>query len=290
MSALLLAVRAHPVLSVATLLILGPLAVFALFWIYSKPRWSDARARTEELPGDNLLLPDDTFIRLQEEVLIDAPIEDVWPWVAQLGARKGGFYALAWLERACIFHIYNTFEHVDAWQEVKEGDFLFYHQAGIGSQITGVEPGRWFTSLSDTRRPPTYQGAMALLPPFGLTHFAWTWNFVLLPTEDGRTRFVNRCDTTWAPYDRFWPRWLVIGLLGSPSVFMVRIMLDTIKRLSEKGPRPLTRRPRPAPVRHPRRRPGGPLSRAGARPPRGRLSGKVISSERATTLRLRVGS
>jgi len=237
MSSLIAAARRYPALSVAAVLVLGPIAVFAFFWIYSKPRWSDAAARTENLPGDGLLKPEDKYVRLQEEVLIDAPIQDVWPWLAQLGTRKGGFYALAWLERACTFHIFNTFERVDAWQEVAQGEFLFYHQAGIGSQIAEVEPGRYFTSLSDTRRPPTYQGSMALLPPFGLTHFAWTWNFILIPTEDGRTRFVNRCDATWEPFTG-WPRWLVIGLLGSPSVFMVRIMLDTIKRLSENGPRP----------------------------------------------------
>ena len=73
----------------------------------------------------------------------------MWAVVAQLGQRKGGFYALAWLERLCSFQIYNTFDRVEEWQRVEPGDFLFYHQSGIGSQVVQVEPGRSFTTLSD---------------------------------------------------------------------------------------------------------------------------------------------
>lgn len=221
------------VLIVLAALVLVAVAVFVFFWLYGRRSFSPPAARAEQLPGDDLLLPDDRFVRLQEEVVIDAPVEQVWPVLAQLGQRKGGWLALAWLERLCTFHIFNTTEHVDAWQDVREGDFLFYHQAGVGSQIMAVEPGRWFTSLSDTRRPPTAQGGFALLPPFGLRHFAWTWNFVLQELPDGRTRFVNRCDTTWDRFDRFWPKALVVVLLGSPSVFMVRAMLLKVQRIAE---------------------------------------------------------
>ncbi|RYV51928.1 hypothetical protein [Pengzhenrongella frigida] len=232
-------VRSHPKVAVAATA-LGPVAVFVYFWVYGRGAWSPKEALTETLPGDDLLLPDDRFMRLQEEVIIDAPIETVWPVVAQLGQRKGGFYALAWLERLCTFHIYNTFDAVDEWQEINPGDFLFYHQSGIGSQIAQVEPGRYFTSLSDTRRPPTAQGGMALKPPFGLTSFAWTWNFVLQELPDGRTRFVNRCDATWEPFTQLMPKWLTIIVLGSPSVFMVRSMLEKVKQVAE-GRQPASR-------------------------------------------------
>lgn len=221
------------ILVVVAAAVLVAIAVFVFFWVYGRRSWSPKAALAEALPGDDLLLPDDPFVRLQEEVTIDAPIEQVWPVLAQLGQRKGGWLALAWLERLCTFHIYNTLDHVDAWQDVREGDFLFYHQAGVGSQIMAVDPGRSFTSVSDTRRPPTAQGGMALLPPFGVTHFAWTWNFVLQELPDGRTRFVNRCDTTWSNFDRFWPKALTVVLLGSPSVFMVRAMLLKVKRIAE---------------------------------------------------------
>lgn len=215
-----------------------PVGVFSWFWVYGRGAWSPEDRMREPLPGDDLLLPGDKPMRLQEEITIDAPIEAVWEVIAQLGTRKGGFYALSWLERLCTFHIYNTYEHVDAWQDVEPGEFLFYHQAGIGSQIMEGEPGRYFTSLSDTRRPPTAQGGMALLPPFGLKNFAWTWNFVLQELPDGRTRFVNRCDAVLEPSDKTIPKALVVVALGSPSVFMVRKMLEKVKQVAEGRQRP----------------------------------------------------
>ena len=215
-----------------------PVAVFSYFWVYGRGAWSPKGKLREPLPGDDLLLPGDKPMRLQEEITIDAPIEKVWEVLAQLGTRKGGFYALSWLERLCTFHIFNTYERVDAWQDVQPGEFLFYHQAGVGSQIMDVEPGRYFTSLSDTRRPPTAQGGMALLPPFGLKNFAWTWNFVLQELPDGRTRFVNRCDTVLEPADKPLPKALVVVALGSPSVFMVRKMLEKVKQVAEGRQRP----------------------------------------------------
>lgn len=249
---------------VAAVVMAIPIGVFSYFWAYGRGAWSPKGKLREPLPGDDLLLPGDKPMRLQEEITIDAPIEKVWEVVVQLGTRKGGFYALSWLERLCTFHIFNTYEVVDDWQEMKAGEFLFYHQAGIGSQIMEVEPGEYFTSLSDTRRPPTAQGGMALLPPFGLKNFAWTWNFILQELPGGRTRFVNRCDTVLEPPDKLLPKALVVVALGSPSVFMVRKMLEKVKQVAEGRQRPSLvdaavrtmgvwsddSRPRPLGVRH----------------------------------------
>lgn len=237
MSRTLRLIGRHPRWFVAAL-VGGPVALFVYFWVYGRGAWSPQEALAEALPGDDLLRPDDRFLRLQEEIVVDAPIATVWEVIAQLGSRKGGFYALSWLERLFSFHIFNTYDKVDAWQRVKPGDFLLYHQSGIGSQVVDVVPGEYFTTVSDTRNPPTAQGGMALLPPFGLTAFAWTWNFVLQELPDGRTRFVNRCDTTFEPFDRLLPKSLVVVALGSPSVFMVRRMLEKVKQVAEGRQRP----------------------------------------------------
>lgn len=237
MRRILNAVAMRPGLTAAAIAAI-PVGVFSYFWAYGRGAWSPSGKLKEPLPGDDLLLPGDKPLRLQEEIIIDAPIGRVWEVIVQLGARKGGFYALAWLERLCTFHIFNTYEKVDDWQELAPGEFIFYHQAGIGSQVMEVEPGKWFTTLSDTRRPPTARGGMALLPPFGLKNFAWTWNFVLQELPDGRTRFVNRCDCVLEPADRPIPRALVVVGLGSPSVFMVRKMLEKVKQVAEGRQRP----------------------------------------------------
>jgi hypothetical protein len=231
--------RRHPIISAAACALVSvPTAVFSGMWIYGLKGFSPKIVRQQRLPGDDLLRPEDPKARLQEEIEIDAPREVVWEVIAQLGQDKGGFYALSWLERLFTFHIHNTFDKVEAWQHVEPGDFLFYHQSGIGSQIVEVEPGRYFTSVSDTRNPPTAEGGMALKPPFGIRDFAWTWVFYLEDLPGGRTRFVNRCDSTWQPWGRFVPKALIYVILGSPSVFMVRKMLNKVKQVSEGRQKP----------------------------------------------------
>lgn len=39
-------------------------------------------------------------IRIDRGVTIHATADDVWPWLAQLGQDRVGFYSYDWLERA----------------------------------------------------------------------------------------------------------------------------------------------------------------------------------------------
>lgn len=222
-------------------LVLAVVLALAALWGWGLSDLPTEEERRMKLPGDDLLEGDRT-VRIQGAVTINAPREKVWPYLAQIGQRKAGFYSIGWLERLLTFHIYNTFQVVDEFQHMEKGDYVFYHQNGVGSEVQDVKWGEYFTTKSDSRNPSTYQGAIAWVPPFGLKHFAWTWNFILLDNGDGTTRFINRCDATWAPFGG-WRFALVALILGSPSVFMCRWMLYTIKRCAEgKYRRPLVDR------------------------------------------------
>ncbi len=212
-------------------LFLSVVMALAVMWGYGLSDLPTKEEREMKLPGDDLLAGDRT-VRIQGAVTIDAPREKVWPYLAQIGQRKAGFYSFGLLERLATFHIYNTFRIVDEWQHLDKGDYVFYHQNGVGSEVQDVAWGEYFTMMSDSRRPSTHQGSIAWKPPFGLKHFAWTWSFVLLDNGDGTTRFINRCDASWAPFGGW--RFAAIALvLGSPSLFMCREMLRTIKRCAE---------------------------------------------------------
>ena len=125
---------------------------------------------------------------------------------------------------------------MDEWQHLEKGDYVFYHQNGIGSEVQEVRWGEHFTMRSDSRRPSAYEGSIAWKPPFGLRYFAWTWNFVLLDNGDGTTRFINRCDCSFEPFGG-WRLAVIALVLGSPSLFMCREMMRTVKRLAEHGAR-----------------------------------------------------
>lgn len=52
-------------------------------------------------------LPADDIIELPAYVadratVVDAPVDEVWPWIVQLGRQRAGWYAPAWLERLLV--------------------------------------------------------------------------------------------------------------------------------------------------------------------------------------------
>lgn len=209
----------------------GGLLLLAGLWKYGLGLPLTEEEKKMRLPGDELLEKDPTM-RLQLAITINAPREKVWPYLAQLGQRRAGFYSFGLLERIFTFHIYNTYNIVDEWQNKYPGEFMFYHQDGIGSEIQKVKENEYFTSISDSRKPSKYQGAIAFVPPFSLKYFAWTWNFHLLDAGQGKTRFITRCDCSFEPF-KGWRKFIVVFLLGTPSFVMSRRMLEVIKRCAE---------------------------------------------------------
>ena len=59
-----------------------------------------ARATTYErlrrLPGDQLVA--DPVLSSTHAVTVDAPPEDVWPWLVQMGSGRGGWYSYDWID------------------------------------------------------------------------------------------------------------------------------------------------------------------------------------------------
>lgn len=208
------------------LLVLAGLILYG----FSAPPTNEERKK--RLPGDELLGDEAHHMRGTLAVTVNAPREKVWPFLAQIGQRKAGFYSFGWLERLFGFHIFNTFRVVDEWQHIQPGDYIFYHQAGIGSEVKDVRIGEYFTSLSDSRHPSTYQYAWAFVPPLGLKNFAWSWSFILEDLGNGKTRFFTRCDAVLQPFDGF-RHALVAFFLGIPSFVMCKGMLLTIKACAE---------------------------------------------------------
>lgn len=222
----------HAVWAVLICLGVFGLLVFIGLWVYGLGIPATAEEKKLRLPGDELI-GDGPFLRLETALTINAPREKVWPYLAQLGLRRAGFYSFGRLERLFGFHIYNTFEIVDEWQKKYPGEFMFYHQNGIGSEVIEVKEGEYFTSLSDSRKPAAFQGAIGWKPPLmGMEFFAWTWNFNLIDLGNGKTRYINRSDCTFAPYTGL-RKFLVIIFLGLPSFVMTRRMMTIIKQLAE---------------------------------------------------------
>ena len=112
-------------------------------------RWGTTPAeRSRVLPGDERE-PNPGY-RVDHGITIHAPASAVWPWLAQLGQGRGGFYSYDWLERAFGDDIRNADRIHPEWQTVSRGDLIRATQPSylggkfgdLGWKVTDVIPGR----------------------------------------------------------------------------------------------------------------------------------------------------
>ena len=102
------------------------------------------------LPGDDEV--PHPGLRMTRAVTIEAPPSDVWPWLAQIGQDRGGFYSYSWLENLAGCHMRNA-EHIHPeWQQRQVGDTVLLHPSS-GIKLTCFEPntsyalGGWYLAL-----------------------------------------------------------------------------------------------------------------------------------------------
>ena len=89
--------------------------------------WHKTWGATEEeaqkpLPGDEFV-PDPAYMTTRA-ITIEAPPEDVWPWLVQVGQDRGGFYSYEWLENIFGLDIHNADEIISEWQNLEVGDIV----------------------------------------------------------------------------------------------------------------------------------------------------------------------
>lgn len=155
--------------------IAAPVGVVAAFNRYQKQYVIPESEVHEPFPGDDLVAEEGASTTTMA-IEIDAPPSAVWPHLNQLGQDKAGFYSFSIFERAVHFLIHNTYVPQARWQHTKVGDWCFYGQQGIGHETVMHEPGRYIVGVSDSRKPPTQEGAIAWVPA-GMSDFAWSWGW-----------------------------------------------------------------------------------------------------------------
>lgn len=135
-----------------------------------------------ELPGDELLGAADLVAT--RAVTIEAPAEDVWPWIAQLGQERGGFYSYDGLQRLLGLDIHNADEVVPQWQDIAPGDVVSLAR-GLELAVAVAEPERALV-LHGAPDPDEAAEGAARMP------FAFSWDFVLELGPRNTTRLVVR--------------------------------------------------------------------------------------------------
>jgi hypothetical protein len=108
-------------------------ASLALYEVLFRPRMNRWGATDEEvdkrLPGDDLENPMGDRPVSTRAITIEAPPEEVWPWLVQMGSGRAGFYTHEWVER--LLSITYADGHSSTrihpeWQELQVGDRVPY--------------------------------------------------------------------------------------------------------------------------------------------------------------------
>ena len=187
-----------------------------------------------KLPGHDIFEKDDVRITAGHSYDFNCAPSDLYPYLAQMNLVKAGFYSFQVLERLFSFHIVNDFTIRPEWQSVKPGDWVYYHQNGTGTGVFDVKENEYICTYSDTRYKPTQPLALAWRPKW-IKGFAWSWNFILVPTNNGEgTHFISSAQTWWPEETskltilRFLIEW------GIPSNFMINRMASNMGKLAER--------------------------------------------------------
>lgn len=94
-------------------------------------RWGATDAEIAmALPGDGRIA--DPARQVTRAISIDAAREDVWPWIVQLGADRGGFYTYDRLENLFGLDIHSADDIVEDWQQLRVGDVVHADRARTG--------------------------------------------------------------------------------------------------------------------------------------------------------------
>jgi hypothetical protein len=174
-------------------------------------RWGTTPSDLARVMAGDGLLGNPTYSGTMA-VIVKAPPQHIWPWLLQMGYRRGGLYSYDWLDRlfgyldrpsaTCILP---EFQRLAVGDEIPLG-------RGPGWPVAAIEPCR--SLLLDMRN----RGG-----------FDWVWQFGLYPIDENRTRLVSRSRVRT---QTFWARLFTYAI--EPAGFvMTRRMLLGLKERAE---------------------------------------------------------
>jgi hypothetical protein len=153
------------------------------------------------LPGDEFV-QDAPWAEQTRAITIAAPVDEVWPWLAQIGQDRGGFYSYEWLENLAGCQMHNAERVHTEWQHRTAGDQVPLHPNG-GLRLLRFDPNE------------------ALAMDGG-------WNLAVKPIDPGTTRLYARSRQRRNAAGAFY-----IALIELPHFIMERKMLLGIKQRAE---------------------------------------------------------
>jgi hypothetical protein len=174
------------------------------------------------LPGDHLI--PEPAIQVTRGITVAATPAEIWPWIVQLGADRGGFYSYDWLEDLFGLGIHSADEIIPDWQHLAPGDVVAADRRRSGGwYVVDLRPDEALVlQVADLKvgRP---------LRRDDKAGWEFQWTFALLPRGDDETRLLVRERVAFgSPLMR-----AVMTPIGPVSFVMTRRMLLGIRARAE---------------------------------------------------------
>ena len=211
------------------------LALVLLFWFIVLP-WSHRRGATDEevknpLPGDELV--PDPRTGYTQAITINTPAAKVWPWLAQHGYLRAGFYSHEWVYKLMGSNDYyegtrSADRIIPELQDLKVGDSIKIN-AFSPFEVVDLEPARVLALLarSDLETGETFQ----LSDPAPAKYMNQSWVYHLQEIDEDHTRLIVR----WrGDYNPSFSNTLFFGMsVEAGALLMQYKMLQGIKERAE---------------------------------------------------------
>ena len=190
------------------------LTISVLYWLLIRrwmSRWGAMPSDLTRVMTGDALLANPTYSGTMA-VTVDAAPEHIWPWLVQIGYRRGGLYSYDWLDR-----LFGYLDRPSATRILPE----FQHLA-VGDRIPIGQGPSWPVAAIEPNRA-------LVLDMRNMGGFDWVWQFGLYPVDEQRTQLVSRsCVRARSAWAR-----LATYVIEPAGFLMTRRMLLGLKQRAE---------------------------------------------------------
>jgi hypothetical protein len=204
---------------ISSLITLSAVAVAAAAFRRTQLRWGARAVEVDQfLTGDEVV--PEANLTATRAIAIDAGVDDVWPWIVQLGQGRGGFYSYDGLENLVGCDIHSALQINPEWQHLDVGDAV------------RLAP-EFALTVAIAKPPRTLVLRGGVLPGGATAPYDFTWTFDLTPLTEATSRLVVRERYAY----RTWWTGLMVEPLTVVSFLMSRRMLRGIRERAEQTAR-----------------------------------------------------
>lgn len=194
----------------------GLLGVAAAMIVYGNFQVRATRAEDNTtLEGDDLIAHPIGVVN--HAITIHRPPQEVWPWLAQMGSGRAGWYAYDFID--------------NGGRRSSDRILPEYQQIGVGSIMPAIPGAKDVFAV--VRCQPEHALVLAWKSPDGRYHT--TWAFVLKRLDTGQTRLIvrGRIAPGYRPFGL--PQWVAL-LIGRPAHFVMerKQLLDIVRRVESR--------------------------------------------------------